>query len=36
MFFKDAVRAQLESWPSSAGEYAVTFSPREKSLVAAP
>jgi len=31
MFFKDAGRTQIESRPSSVGEYAATFSPREKS-----
>jgi hypothetical protein len=32
MFLKDAFRIQLESSPSSDGEYAATFSPREKDL----
>jgi hypothetical protein len=30
MFLKDAGRSQQETWPSSVGEYAATFSPREK------
>jgi len=30
MFYKDAARTQTETCPSSDGEYAATFSPREK------
>jgi hypothetical protein len=33
MFLKDAGSARLRQWPSSVGEYAATFSPREKAFI---